>query len=491
MRLAIDNLTTRRELRLRRPRTPKQLRGYVSSVLGFTIPKHPIVPGHVSPLEYLKHAFFEEHEPRDCIVWANRGGGKTQLGAIATLLDMLFKPGIQVRILAGSFEQSSKMYRYLKRFLEDELFHDLVAGNVTGRYVELRTGSRVEVLAQSDCSVRGQRVHRLRCDEVELFRDDIWEAAQFVTRSGWCGDTYVRASIESLSTMHLPFGLMQRLVQDADRARRRLFQWSVLDTLEHCPPQRECEPCRLWLDCQGRAKDAEGFIDIDDAIRMRDRVGDRAWNAEMLCEMPDRSASVYDEFDPDLHVFDHIDPPPGAMWIGGMDFGYRAPTVLLWAFIMEDVIYIVDELHVEERTVEEHIEAARNRKWPRPTWIGADPAGHQRSDQTGVSSITLWKRAGWPIRSRRIGLQEGITAVKRRLLGPPVALAGRNVHRVRLKIHRRCDRLIKALTMYHYPPEKPESLEPVKDGHDHAADALRYMVINLDATSARASIRTY
>ena len=35
------------------------------------------------------------------------------IGAVATLLDMLFKPGVQVRILAGSKEQSGKMYGYL------------------------------------------------------------------------------------------------------------------------------------------------------------------------------------------------------------------------------------------------------------------------------------------------------------------------------------------------------------------------------------------
>ena len=33
---------------------------------------------------------------------------------------------------------------------------------------------------------------------------------------------------------------------------------------------------------------------------------------------------------------------------------------------------------------------------------------------------------------------------------------------------------------YHYNENKPESLEPEKDGHDHACDALRYMLLNLD-----------
>src|SRR5689334_16884583 len=87
-----------------RPSTPDELHGYIKVVLGFDIPRVPIVEGHDAPFQYVAHAFFEDHSPeaRDCIVWANRGGGKTQIGAIVTLLDMLFKPGIQIRILGGS-----------------------------------------------------------------------------------------------------------------------------------------------------------------------------------------------------------------------------------------------------------------------------------------------------------------------------------------------------------------------------------------------------
>ena len=39
------------------------------------------------------------------------------------------------------------------------------------------------VLAQSQRSVRGLRVQKLRCDEVELFDPAVWEAAQLTTRS--------------------------------------------------------------------------------------------------------------------------------------------------------------------------------------------------------------------------------------------------------------------------------------------------------------------
>ncbi|MCH7572486.1 MAG: hypothetical protein IH891_06175 [Planctomycetes bacterium] len=464
----------RRALRLVMPRTSRQLHAYIRSVLGFTSPRKSVVAGNNAPFDYIEHAFFEEMNPdrRDCIVWANRGGGKTQLGAIATLLDLLFKPGIQVRILGGSFDQSSKMHRYLKSMLEDEAFFDLIDGNLTGRAVQLINGSRVEVLSQSERAVRGQRVHRLRCDEVELFEPDVWEAAQLVTRSGTCGEVFVRASIETLSTMHRPFGMMQRLVRDAAASGRMIFHWNVLDTLEKCPASRACETCKLWEDCQGRAKHAGGFIDIDDAIRQHERIGRGTWQAEMLCEQPSRSDTVYPAFDLKVHV-EGFEPPPGATWIGGIDFGYRAPTVLLWAYVdQEDVLHVVDEFHERLHTTDKIIEIASSRKWPRLEWIGADPAGHQRSEQTGVSTISLWKRAGFAIKARQAGIEPGVMAVRARLRRADNSIA--------LKIHPRCRHLIEAMSMYHYPLLQPDSFTPVKDGHDHATDALRYLVVNLD-----------
>lgn len=50
----------------------------------------------------------------------------------------------------------------------------------------------------------------------------------------------------------------------------------------------------------------------------------------------------------------------------------------------------------------------------------------------------------------------------------------------RLFVHARCEHLIESLEKHHYPADQPESMTPVKDGSDHACDALRYLVQNLD-----------
>ncbi|MEE4298773.1 MAG: hypothetical protein V2J24_04950, partial [Pseudomonadales bacterium] len=70
------------------------------------------------------------------------------------------------------------------------------------------------------------------------------------------------------------------------------------------------------------------------------------------------------------------------------------------------------------------------------------------------------------------GIQPGVRAVARRLK----AADGR----IGLLIDPRCAGLIRSLTAYRYPADQPEAELPVKDGHDHAADALRYLVAALE-----------
>ncbi len=136
------------------------------------------------------------------------------------------------------------------------------------------------------------------------------------------------------------------------------------------------------------------------------------------------------------------------------------------------VLGIVDERVVSGVTLGEHIEAIRGSPWPALSWIGVDPAGGQRSGQTGLSDIQAMRREGLVVKHRRLGVGEGLELVRARLrpaTGGP-----------RVLVHRSCERLIESLEKYRYPSDRPESLAPVKDGSDHAVDALRYLIQNLD-----------
>lgn len=513
------------------PVTREALAAWVHAQLGLRVStgraSQPDDPGAGTPLDYLCHAFFEGHDrwpalpgalrtgPTDVVVWACRGGGKTLMGALASVLDMVFKPGIEVRILAGSAEQGSRMYAHLRRLFDARTsprLAELVAGRATDRRLRLANGSGVEVLSASHASVRGTRVHKLRCDEVDLFKPDLWEAAQLVTRSATLGGVRVPGSVECLSTMHLPSGVMHELVEQCALGARRLIRWNVVDVLERCGDDYHCAhaelgPCALWQECKGSAKrtdalDTGGHFAIEDALRMKHRVARSTWEAEMLCKRPQRGDCVLPEFEPHRHVVDRLPTVgEGTLWVAGMDFGFRAPTVIVLGMIDEQGrLCIVDERSASGMVLDAHVRAlkaglgdvgrgegtkheAGGVAWPAPAWVGVDPAGNATNDQTGISAVTRLRRAGLAVRSKRVPVAEGLNQLRARL-------APADESAPTLLVHQRCKVLIKSLLSYRYDPAHPHSEQPLKgEGHDHAVDALRYLVQNLDPPGARACVR--
>ncbi|NJL30769.1 MAG: hypothetical protein HC898_03585 [Phycisphaerales bacterium] len=330
-------------------------------------------------------------------------------------------------------------------------------------------------------------MHKLRCDEVEEFDPAVWEAAQLVTRSGRCGIWQVRGAVEALSTMHRPHGLMSRLLgttlnRDAEKmpaqaSAWRVFRWSALDVVAPCRLEVACEDCRLWESCGGRARSARGFMAVHDLLTQRARVSDRVWEAEMLCHRPSTSASVYPNFDIARHVGKvEVAGVMPVVWVGGMDFGMRNPTVFLWARVHGEgrqpmdqrLVEIVDEHHQQDLTTGQTLAQLAQRGWPAVKWVGVDPAGAQRNSQSGLSDIQCLQKKGYKVRAMREPLAQGIERIRSRL-----------DHDL-LRIDPRCEKLIQALAMYHYDIKRPQCEDPVKDGPDHACDALRYLITNLE-----------
>ena len=487
-----------------RPRTPAALHRLVKRGLGLDVGRTAVAAGSTAPFDYLCHAFFDGG---DCVVWANRGGGKTMLGAVATLLDLLFRPGMQVRILGGSLEQSAKMHEHLTALLGRPLLAGgcgagVLASPATARRVVLAHGSRAELLAGSQRSVRGTRVHRLRCDEVEEFDPDVWQAAQLVTRSGRCGESVVRGGVEALSTMHRPLGLMSKLVEGAaeaevdgrprGRAALPVFRWNALDVAARCPADLPCEGCVLWDDCGGRAKSATGFVPIEDLMAQRRRTSDLTWSAEMMCRRPGVRDSVYPNFDPEVHVTQTPAAGPGEVmrWVGGMDFGLRCPHVMLWAVVLgrgeSARVHVVGEYVAAELTLDRHLRAmaamAEQEGWPAASglaWVGVDPAGHQRNAHSGSTDIAWLREAGYRVRAGGSRIDDGIELVRRHL------------DRQTLSVHPRCQRLIESLQSYRFDEATDGRARPLKNGPDHACDALRYLLINLARSSGPTVSRSY
>ncbi len=474
-------------LRRSRPRTRRDLKNYVKVFLGIEVPDKRICPEHNRPMDYLWHSFsadFAAERPAnaDAVVWANRSGGKTELAAVATLLDCVFKPNCQVRILGGSGEQSGRMYQYLTGFLLNG-FDEFPAGPALKAKCRFVNGSSVEVLTQSATSVRGQHIQKLRCDEVELFDEDVFAAAKFTTQS----TANLAAAMELISTMHRPYGLMQKIVSSAGRLGTLVFKWCVWEVIEKCT-DRSCSQCSLWGDCQGKAKSANGYLKIDDCITQMRRASRAGWEAEMLCKRPSLENVVFDEFDPARHV-QPVDYDPNLAVYRALDFGFVNPFVCLWIQVdSAGVVRVIDEYVRSRATIDVHVDEIKSRTPGGEARVAAtfcDPAGAGVNDVTGTSTVREMRTLGIVARYRRSGILEGIELIRRAIR----AGDGKS----RLIISPSCQRLIEAMRCYHYPEpgSAVASAElPLKDGlYDHPIDALRYFFVNYKYSTKTTSRR--
>jgi len=472
------------KLRRRQPVTRGDLKNYVKVFLGIDIPDKRICPGHNSPMDYLWHSFSADFAVKraanaDAIIWANRAGGKTELAAIATLLDCVFKPSCQVRILSGSGEQAGRMYEYLTGFVRNG-FEEFLAGAIRKSKCRFANGSAIEVLTQSPMSIRGQHIQKLRCDEVELFDEDVFAAAKFTTQS----KAGLLAAMEMISTMYRPYGLMQKIVSSAAELGTPVFKWCLWEVIEKCT-DRNCSQCQLWGDCQGKAKGGDGYLKIDDCITAMRRASRAGWEAEMLCERPSRENVVFDEFEAATHVR-QLDYDPNLPLYRTLDFGFVNPFVCLWIQVDEkNVVRVIDEYVRSRATIDVHAEEMKRRTPVEEGCVAAtfcDPAGKSVNDVTGTSVVRELRTLGIATRFRRSGILEGIELVRRRLR----AGDGKS----RLLISPRCQRLIEAMECYRYPENSRASELPLKDGlYDHPIDALRYFFVNYKHTGKTTSRR--
>jgi hypothetical protein len=467
-----------RERLLRPLRTREELADWVRLFLGLRVPAVSVCPHHDAPLEYLARAYFEPG--LDQVVWAPRGGGKTRLAAAATLLDLLHKNPASVRILGGSLEQSMKLWDYLLPDVE-RLLGETIPTRGTARRLRLPGGADAAVLTQSQRAVRGLRVQKLRCDEVELFDPAIWEAAQLVTRSIERDGNTVRGAIEAISTYHAAGGLMGKIIDAAESRGAKVTRWCVLDVLARCEADRDCATCPLWDDCRGVAKTkCDGYVSVSDAVAMKARVSVETWQAEMLCLRPSTRGRVFPTFDEAVHVRESLPPRPGHFsgpdrLTLSLDFGFANPLVCLWIVSDGEQTFVLDEYVQEQRTLEEHLATIESRGHGKPRWASCDPAGAGRNDQTAASNVTLLRARGYVVKHRASRIVDGIERIRHALRpasGEPT-----------LFVHPRCTRLRAALKAYRYGDLGGEL--PIKDGtHDHPIDALRYHFVNDIAEAA-------
>lgn len=204
---------------------------------------------------------------------------------------------------------------------------------------------------------------------------------------------------------------------------------------------------------------ADGYLETLESMSERDR------QRFLLGEFGQLSGLVYDNFEPDRHIYDCIDIDYDWPLYRAIDFGFTHPFVCLWAYYdpANECLYIEDEHYVSRVTINDHARAINEKTAGRR--VAGTVADHDAGD-------------------REILHQAGIHTEK---ANKDVATGINRVYdmfsRGKIQINRRCANLINELYAYQWK-ESSKRDEPIKE-NDHALDALRYLVMALSAPSAK------
>ena len=157
---------------------------------------------------------------------------------------------------------------------------------------------------------------------------------------------------------------------------------------------------------------------------------------------------VYSNYEVVSDVPDHFDEV-----IYGLDFGYNNPTALVKIGILDERLYILDEMYERGLTNADLIDRLRRIVESTNSSIYADSAEPNRIEEI--------RRAGFNIYPANKSVKDGIDFVKRH----------------RLYIHASCTNVIKEIESYKWKKDKDGNVleEPIKF-MDHAMDAIRYAI---------------
>ena len=400
-----------------------------------------------------------------------------------------FYCGCESLILSGSKLQATNMYDYTKRFSR-QVLNDLLVNQPRETATVFANGSSIRILTASQNSIRGPHVPRLYEDEIDVMDAEIAEAATGMIS----GRGEIPGRQVGLSTLHRPGGTMDRLVTAAPENGFNVHKWNIWESIERCGTDRSCSRCCLWEACRGKARDGEGLVKIDDAIRQYRNWSKNRWEAEALCERPSVEGLVFPEFDPrmnGLHVSDKVGHQADLPVYRAIDWGWNYFAGLHVQLLAGQTVRVIGEYKGQNLRLRDNMEAMLKLEKQRGYKIAAtyvDPAGAGRNDQTGMGNVELLRNeygidCTYTTASRLRAVQTGLELI-RDWLAPA---AGQS----RLTISGQCKWLIESFCNYRNQRtasgayiDRPEENTP----WEHPLDALRYFFVNELAAAETAGV---
>lgn len=248
--------------------TEDELKRFVNTLFGITIPDTVVVPGHTTPWRAFADAYFARSS---IAVWvASRGfGGKSFLLALLGLTEALTWDA-NVKILGGSGAQS----RNVQNYISTDFYNRPLAPRSMWRGAPLtelsrfNMGNSIQSLMASSTSVRGPHPERLRLDECDEMSIAIFNAA--------LGQTMARvekrqikipAQTVASSTHHYPNGTVTEILKRASEKGWPVYRWGFHETSaeggwllpEQVEEKRNEVPNQMWtVEYELQSPTAEG-----------------------------------------------------------------------------------------------------------------------------------------------------------------------------------------------------------------------------------------
>ena len=478
---------------MQRPTDRQWLWSFIDTHFGVALPHKVFTPGHSTPFEFVADAFL--HPEQDVAAWANRSGGKTLGASILAALEFRFNTGLQARVLSGSEDQAKFLYEYWRQWCSGFLA-DLVRGDPQKLLTDIG-GGKFEILAASPKKVHGGKVQRLFEDELDEIAEELYQDAMGMidSRPGLPGRTVIT------STWHRANGLMGKVVEACPDNGIRLHKWNVWESIANCPSDRHgngpgCLTCPLGNSVDGKpgpclakareiwgagkrcgvASHGAGIYAIEDVIKVYLRASKGVWDSQYECKRPSVEGLVYPDFDPVLHGCDKA--PEQLSIYRAIDWGVNVFICLWIGETKEGDVYVLDTYRAEDAILSQHARHINAHKIQNAKATYCDPAGRQRSDQTGKSAIQEFGRLGIPCRyqtgAKATNVKNGIELIRAALRpasGPP---------RLHYLKHAGNKPFVQAMQGYENRKVNGVWIDEPKDPQEweHVPDALRYWYAN-------------
>jgi hypothetical protein len=349
-----------------------------------------------------------------------RQAGKSTVVALLGLVEALFVPGTRVLLLSRSHRQSTELFRIVLDF-HLRLGSPLLVRR-TAHELHLSTFSRIVCLPCKEETVRGySRINLLIIDEAARVPDDLYRAVR----------PMLAVSGGRLICLSTPYG-KRGFFHDA--WARGGDDWARIEV----PAERVARIPPEFLDAERRA------------------LGESWFRQEYCCSFEAMEGLVY----PDFARCVAASAPVGLRGraVGGIDFGFRNPFAAVWGTLDHDgVLWLTGEHYSRGKPLSHHAG-----KLPRQVeWYCVPARASERCEL---------RCAGFVVRQGDNAVRPGIAAVTARL--------GSGTLRV---VAGGCPNLLAEAQLYHYGEEDSGKGESPLNEHNHALDALRYLVLSLDA----------